>query len=193
MKKQNLIGQKFERLLVVEQIDKTYYKCKCDCGNEKVVRKSNLLSRGTRSCGCLMKDSKKRHGLRYSEKRLYYIHQNMKQRCNNPNHRDYKNYGGRGITVCPEWKDFVEFYDWAKQNGYSPELSIDRIDNDKGYSIENCRWADKKTQGNNRSNIKCEIEGQEITLMEIADKYEKKYSTISSRYKRGKRGLDLIA
>ncbi|MDL2301830.1 hypothetical protein LJC58_05685, partial [Lachnospiraceae bacterium OttesenSCG-928-D06] len=86
------------------------------------------------------------------QSRLYHIWCNMKARCNNPNHTYYANYGGRGITVCDEWNDFLSFRDWALDNGYSDTLTIDRIETDNGYSPENCRWVTMKIQENNRTN-----------------------------------------
>ena len=90
-----------------------------------------------------------KHGLRHTV--IYDTWRHIRRRCNYPNDKAYKNYGGRGITVCAEWQnDPVAFYTWAISNGWQKGLSLDRIDNDKGYSPDNCRWTDRKTQSNNR-------------------------------------------
>ena len=159
----DLAGQKFGRLTVLElygrdKYGKILYKCRCDCGNEHITHGRSLLNGHCQSCGCLNHDVKiensKYGGLAQQEKRLYQIWKSMMARCNNPNHKNYKDYGGRGISVCKEWADpycgFVSFVKWAKYHGYEEQLSIDRINNDKGYYPSNCRWVDWNVQANNR-------------------------------------------
>lgn len=162
MKFQDLTGQKYGYLTVEARIKNgsdgaVRYQCLCDCGNRKEVRAKHLKSGAIDNCGC---QRQKRamdtmivtgtgHGGNGS--RLYRIWTGMKQRCHNPNRDRYADYGGRGITVCAEWiHDFGAFRDWALANGYDDSLSIDRIDDDKGYSPENCRWATVIQQNNNR-------------------------------------------
>jgi hypothetical protein len=109
-----------------------------------------------------------RHG--YAHTRLYSIHQGIKKRCYNKNSYKYKHYGERGIIMCEEWKLFSTFRDWAISNGYSDELSIDRIDVDGNYEPGNCRWATQKEQTNNlRKNIRYDYYGQLLTLSQISD------------------------
>ena len=115
----------------------------------------------------------------------------MKNRCHNPEADNYKDYGGRGISVCDEWRrSYSAFATWAKQNGYADGLSIDRIDNNKGYSPENCRWVDAFVQGNNkRSNAVFTINGEEKTVTQWAREYGINSITVFSRlYK----GMDIV-
>lgn len=107
----------------------------------------------------------------------------MKQRCVNPNHLAYKNYGARGITVCSEWNDFLPFYEWCMENGYKPGLTLDRINNNLGYSPDNCRFVDRVAQNNNsRRNVHITANGITMTLPEWAKMLHIKRSTLYRRY-----------
>lgn len=169
-KLQDLTGKRFERLVVVERTANNkrqpVWICKCDCGNYTKVQSSNLKSGNVRSCGCLAKEIKPSltHGLHGT--RLYEIWHGMKQRCYLPTVKPYKNYGGRGIKVCDEWKnDFMSFYNWAITNGYREYLTLDRIDNDGNYEPNNCRWITRKEQSNNkRTNRYITYNGKTHTL-----------------------------
>lgn len=132
-----------------------WIQCKCVCGTELAVRWNCLQTRKTKSCGCqldnvikVLKARSTTHGL--SRSRLYRIYKGMHTRCENKNCRSYITYGARSINICDEWKkDFLVFYNWAINNGYDDKLSLDRIDNDKGYYPENCRWTTTTIQNNN--------------------------------------------
>lgn len=186
----DLTGQKFNLLTVIDRAEsnngKTYWNCICDCGTKTVVSGSNLRSGAVKSCGCLLHKKKDTHHL--SQTRLYRIWRAMINRCTNANYWAYKYYGEKGISLCNEWRDdFLAFKNWAETNGYSDSLTIDRIDNSKGYSPENCKWVTRKEQSNNRSfcNI-IEYQGKKQTLMQWCEELGLNYKRTHSRiYKCG--------
>lgn len=184
----DLTGLRFGRLVVKKFHHRdrdTWWECICDCGRTTIVRTNHLRSGNTSSCGCYLVDSHIVHG--DANTRLYHIWINMKARCCNPNHPRYKDYGGRGITICSEWReDFQNFKDWAlNKGGYSDHKSIDRIDNNKrecGYSPENCRFTNDVVQANNKNNnYRLTMDGRTQTLSEWAREYGIHPKTLQSR------------
>lgn len=162
---------------------RTMWECRCDCGNVVIVRGDSLKINHTSSCGCYQKervseilkspDIHIKHG--ESKERLRNIWYLMRYRCENPNCESYERYGKRGIDVCDEWSNgedgYFAFKQWALSNGYSDSLTIDRIDNNKGYSPSNCRWSDDVEQANNkRCNIMISHNGETLTVAQWARK-----------------------
>jgi len=178
-----LEGQTFGRLLVTQralqtQRGKVRWHCVCECGTEVVVSGDHLRNEHTQSCGCYrtarQKEAPVRHGdaPRGSVSRLYRAWQNMKARCYNPNHTYYSYYGARGIEVCDKWRD--DYPAFARDMGEppSPQHSLDRVDPDGGYTPDNTRWADKRTQSVNRRNaIMVTFKGETHPLPHWCERY----------------------
>ena len=175
------IGDRFGRLIVLEEVEPIRgkqlvrrYLCLCDCGNKVIARYGNLKYHGTRSCGCLVRDVNsaiRKFPKEAVNSRLYIIWNSAKERCFCPNSTSYKWYGLRGISMCDEWRnDFMSFYKWSIENGYSDDLTLDRINSKGNYEPSNCRWATYKEQANNTStNLRFTYNGEEHTIHEWAD------------------------
>lgn len=189
----DITGQRFGMLRVIgrgeEKIipsgaKRILWKCECDCGNTRVVEGGALRSGRVFHCGRKFHPTVK-HGLHND--RLYGIWKTMKTRCFNPNCEKYRNYGGRGITVCDEWKeDFQAFYDWAIANGYSDELTIERNNVNGDYTPENCCWIKLEEQARNKTtNIRLEYNGETHILAEWSKITGISESELSYRVKSG--------
>lgn len=181
----DLSGKHFGKLLVKRRAgnrhNKVMWECICDCGKVTVAPSGDLSRGKTKSCGC----NRIIHGGRNS--RLYRIWSGMKTRCFNQVDHMYPVYGGRGITVCSEWRDnFKEFQKWALSAGYQDNLTLDRIDNDRAYSPENCRWVTVKEQENNRrDNRRISYNGKTQTLSQWSDETGLHRETIQWRLNHG--------
>lgn len=192
---EDLTGQRFVRWTVIAPAEKhktgaAQYLCRCDCGTEKVLRRSSLTSGNTQSCGCLARERSRQRGITHggTGSRLYRIWAGIIQRCCNENQGyEWKNYGGRGITVCEEWRNsFESFKEWAEANGYTNNLTIDRKDNDGPYAPWNCRWATVYEQSNNkRTSKRITYKGESKTVREFADEYGLAYHCLYARLKGG--------
>lgn len=195
-KLKDLTGQHFGRLTVVERAEnigkKTAWLCLCECGKTVIVSGSNLHDGQVRSCGCLWTEVVPAHNreinLRHGEShtKLHKTWVNMRYRCNNPNCKSYKDYGGRGITICEEWSSYEVFREWALKNGFAVGLSMDRIDVNGNYEPSNCRWVSDKVQNNNtRKNHYLTFRGETHTIQEWSEITGIKWTTIKYRIDKG--------
>lgn len=219
--KQDIVGNIFGELLVLKRVEKpsnvavgkyTYWLCKCVCGKELIVSRYSLTKNKSKiSCGCVRKPNLMTDKVRKIKpdservpktiRRLRNIWYGMKLRCFDDTDNQYHNYGGKGIKVCDEWLNFEAFksdmyesyLQFEEINGTNT-ATIDRLDNNKPYTYDNCKWATQLEQARNRStNIKVTIEGTTYrTLSEVAETFKINYDTIRTRYSRGLRGLELV-
>ena len=172
----DMTGKRYGRLEVLKRGenvgDRVGWICRCDCGTVKTISGDMLRKGLVISCGCYRKEISTQRATKHSQcgSRLYMTYHNMKKRCYNPNSDHYKWYGAENKHICDEWmgeKGFENFSDWALKNGYSEELTIDRKDNNKGYSPDNCRWVTPKQNcRNKRNNHYVVISGEKKTLAE---------------------------
>lgn len=202
----DLTGKKFGRLTVIKRVENSKngsarWECKCECGKKTITLANHLKDGHTKSCGCYSKEVAKnkalnnkyfyKHGL-FSDKkyvRLSHILNSMKKRCYNINNQNYKYYGGRGIKICNEWLDeengLLNFYNWAINNGYKENLSIDRINVNGNYEPDNCRWATPKVQANNRtSNRMITYNEKTYNVTQWAEKLNMKPRVLADRIRR---------
>ena len=204
---EDLTGKRFGKLTVIKRIEDTFdkagrkyitWECQCDCGNITHTTTNNLHGKTT-SCGCYLKEiagqQTLKHGLRKS--RLYTIYNGMKQRCNNPNIAEYKNYGGRGIKVCEEWNapDGLDtFAKWALSNGYQPNLTIERKNVNGNYEPSNCTWIPRSEHGKNTTkNVRIEYEGKVYILTDLAKVLGIDRRTLGRELKKNKSLDEIIA
>jgi hypothetical protein len=196
----DLTNQRFGRWTVIKRVNKykkhdSFWLCKCDCGNEKIVSARILKCGDSSSCGCYsdeVRRLKKTHGL--GDSPVYFVHRNMLERCFNPEHEAYKNYGGRGITICDEWLSLTIFHAWATKSGYKKGLTLDRIDNNGNYEPDNCRWATPTEQGNNkRDNVFITLNGESRTIAEWVRLLNIPRHVINARIKKGKSPEEILA
>lgn len=208
---EDILGKKFYKLLPISKVEgtRTKWHCVCDCGNTKDTYAWKLIQGKVKSCGCYEKENlnvisrhNNKHGM--AETILYKKWCSMKARCFNPHYKYYKRYGGRGITVCPEWlgeHGFEHFAEWAYNNGYDDsktkyEQSIDRINTDGNYSPENCKWSNQLEQVKNRSNsfLITDIDGEELTHVQFSKKHgiDSKNLFVYRRMKKGLSAIDIL-
>ena len=199
---EDLKGKKFNRLTAIEFLEtdshrRTYWLCKCDCGNTTRVLASHLKNGHTKSCGCRlqeinnnMKHLNYKNGL--SKTRLGRIYYNMVSRCYRQTCPEYNLYGGKGVKICDEWVNrektgFVNFCNWSLMNGYSDNLTIDRIDVNGNYEPSNCRWVDNFVQANNKTNThRVIVNGELGTVSNLARKFNISYYNLLHYAKGGK-------
>lgn len=182
----DLVGQVFGRLTVIERAgspnNNARWKCRCECGRFSIVYGMDLRRAKQVSCGCLQTERRFKHGM--AQTRVYRVWMQMRERCSNPNHKSWANYGGRGIKVCDEWMESFESF--IADMGQRPDgYWLERNNNNRGYSKDNCQWVTPRAQQNNkRTNRLLEIDGITKTFMEWSREYGVPWTTIRARIER---------
>ena len=199
MRKIDLSGKRFDRWTVLQESGRNKYGhllwlCRCDCGKEVLVLGDSLRRGKSKSCGCLTVEQTVKRNYRHGDTkdRLYKIWWGIKMRTTNPNRKEYPRYGGRGIKLCNEWADdHLAFKEWALSNGYSENLSLDRIDVNGDYEPSNCRWATDLEQANNQtSNHLITYNGKTMNITQWSKETGIPRSTISGRLFKGKKSIE---
>ena len=198
----DLSGSRFGHLTVIKLYEiknkRSFWLCQCDCGNEKIVRSDALISFKTVSCGCLKKKQdiinlhiKNRHGFTYHP--VYHIWTGMMNRCYSKCNSFYKDYGGRGITVCEEWHDVKNFCEWAEKTGYRKPLTIERINVNGNYEPSNCTWITQAEQGlNKRNTVRIIYNGEIRPLRSVARELGLPEKRVMSRWKIGIKDIERL-
>lgn len=193
MTKIDITGQKFNMLTAIKPLrndkyNKVIWQFKCDCGNTYEAVGSNVKCGEIKNCGCIH-GNKQYSNFDYdnpSHKRAYRIWNDMKRRCFCTNRKDYPRYGGRGITMCDNWLNFQNFWDWSLTNGYDDNLSIDRINPNGNYEPSNCRWSNAKEQANNkRNNHYITFRGVTKSMADWSNELDISYTCLRARLRRG--------
>ena len=182
------VGDTFGRLTIIDGIAirakrEKYFRMLCICGNTKTVAKGSLVSGRSTSCGCFNAEQTSLRSTTHGKRKdpIYAVWNMMVQRCTHPSNKEYKHYGARGTTVCDSWRKFENFY---RDMGDAPfeRATLDRIDNDKGYSKENCRWATyKEQQSNTTRSIRYKFRGQQLSIREVASLVGINLNTLTNR------------
>lgn len=206
----DLTGQKFGKLTVIgigerrpvgrRGVMKQYWVCQCECGANKEICGDNLRSGVSQSCGCATREAtierSTKHGFAkrgHKRSRIYSIWASMLGRCERSTDDAYCYYGGRGITVCDEWHDFLTFKDWAMSNGYDKNLTIDRIDVNGNYEPTNCRWVPQCVQNNNtRQNTMITLGRVTHSLADWCRAFNLNYSAVRARRSLGWNDYDAL-